>query len=88
MIKEVHIFENGNTMVFDERGEQMSKYQSSYKTPRDERHQVILDASPSTIFYKSVWGGHKTPISRQRFIKLLDIEPEWCKQKGSTDVAR
>lgn len=88
MIKEVHIFENGNVMVFDDNGEQISVYQTSFKALPTERHRVIKDAPKSAVFKKSVFGGQSNEVTREAFSKLLDIEPEWCKQEGSIDAAR
>ena len=47
MIKTVMRFRNNMVMVFDERGEQIPKYQGQYEKVKES---ILGDAPPDTIF--------------------------------------
>ena len=47
MIKTVIQFRNNMVMVFDERGEQIPKYQGQYEKVKES---ILADAPPDTIF--------------------------------------
>ena len=83
-IANVHIFENGNVMVFDEFGQQIPEYQSSYTTPHDERHSVLVDAPKTALFRSSVWAKSSSLVSREEFAVLLDREPDWHKVRSES----
>ena len=51
MIKTVVRFPNDMVMVFDEKGEQIPKYQGPYEEVRDE---ILRDASPDAIFGQTI----------------------------------
>lgn len=64
MINKVLLFHNQMLMVFDEGGEQISKYQGKLK----ERYKLILKDAPSdTKFYLAIWQGESKEISREAF---------------------
>ena len=47
MIKTVFKWRNGMVMVFDEEGEQITKYQGQYE---DVKEHVLEDAPPDAVF--------------------------------------
>lgn len=50
IIANVISFANGNVMVFDQNGQQMSEYQGCYA---DKKENILKDAPPSAVFTRA-----------------------------------
>lgn len=64
MIKDVLRFQNGEVMVFDERGEQLPEYQGRYD---EVKEKILADAPASAQFFRGGWNLASDVVPREKW---------------------
>ena len=74
--KEVYLFTNRNIIAFDDKGEQISYFQSGVDCYDLDRDIAIEIANNTKKFYIAKWREWRQEISKREFLYLLGLGKE------------